>query len=148
LIFMDIHMPLMDGIEAAKKMHELGVKVPIIAMTANIMPHDVRTYLESGMDECLSKPFLSNELWSCLLRYLEPVQWQDDTIQKSESLDPDSLFNDLEELLKESNIDCLSLTYQLQSIPGSERIIEQIREFDFKHALDTLKTLRQNLKGE
>jgi len=82
LIFMDIHMPFMDGLEAAGKIKALGVTVPIIAMTANIMPDDVKAYLNGGMDECLGKPFVSQELWSCLLRYLEPVRWHDDTLSE------------------------------------------------------------------
>ena len=73
LIFMDIHMPEMDGLEAAKKIIEMGVKTPIIALTANIMTNDREAYLESGMQDCLPKPFVANELWSCLLKYLKPV---------------------------------------------------------------------------
>jgi len=90
LIFMDIHMPFMDGLEAAGKIKALGVTIPIVAMTANIMPDDVKAYLSGGMDECLGKPFVSQELWSCLLRYLEPVKWHDD-ILPSEAAGGDSL---------------------------------------------------------
>jgi len=73
LIFMDIHMPEMDGLETAKKIIKMGLKTPIIALTANIMANDRETYFESGMTECLPKPFLAQELWSCLLKHLTPV---------------------------------------------------------------------------
>jgi signal transduction histidine kinase/CheY-like chemotaxis protein/HAMP domain-containing protein len=73
LIFMDIHMPEMDGLDAAKKIIEMGVKTPMIALTANIMSNDRETYFESGMCDCLPKPFVAHELWSCLLKYLKPV---------------------------------------------------------------------------
>jgi CheY-like chemotaxis protein len=73
LIFMDIHMPEMDGLDAAKKLIEMGVKTPIIALTANIMSNDRETYFESGMCDCLPKPFVAHELWSCLLKHLKPV---------------------------------------------------------------------------
>jgi len=73
LIFMDIHMPEMDGLDAAKKIIEMGVKTPIIALTANIMSNDRETYIQSGMHDCLSKPFVAHELWSCLLMHLKPV---------------------------------------------------------------------------
>jgi len=145
LIFMDIHMPIMDGIETAQKLRELGINVPTIAMTANIMPDDVKKYIESGMDECLSKPFLSNELWSCLLRYLEPVNWQEHTVRQENDPDALKILDKLELLLKERNVDCLSLTYELQAIPGSEKMIEQIREFEFKNAAGSLKELRQDI---
>jgi len=73
LIFMDINMPEMDGIEAAKKILEMGSRVPIIALTANTKPDDKKTYFASGMVDCLPKPFSAHELWSCLLKYLNPV---------------------------------------------------------------------------
>ena len=74
LIFMDIHMPEMDGLEAAKKIIDTGSTTPIIALTANIMTNDRETYVASGMCDCLPKPFVAQELWSCLLKYLKPVR--------------------------------------------------------------------------
>ncbi|MCL2181840.1 MAG: ATP-binding protein, partial [Treponema sp.] len=73
LIFMDIHMPEMDGLEAARTLLEMGVKTPIIALTANIMANDRETYIQAGMLDCLPKPFVAQELWACLLKYLKPV---------------------------------------------------------------------------
>ena len=73
LIFMDIHMPEMDGLEAAKILIGMNCKIPIIALTANIMTNDRETYLASGMCDCLPKPFMAHDLWSCLLRHLTPV---------------------------------------------------------------------------
>ena len=76
MIFMDIHMPVMDGLEAAAKIFELDLDIPIIAMTANIMSDDMEIYKKSGMTECVGKPFTSQELWRCLLKYLTPVCWE------------------------------------------------------------------------
>jgi len=70
LVFMDIHMPVMDGLEASSKMTELGIKTPIVALTANIMANDVEIYKNCGMYDTLGKPFTSQELWSCLLTYI------------------------------------------------------------------------------
>ncbi|MCL2270899.1 MAG: ATP-binding protein, partial [Treponema sp.] len=66
LIFMDMHMPVMDGLEAAEKILELNTGIPIIAMTANIMSNDREIYRMSGMNDCVGKPFSSQELWRCL----------------------------------------------------------------------------------
>jgi len=73
VIFMDIHMPVMDGLEASSKIMELQTGIPIIAMTANIMSNDKEIYRERGMYDCVGKPFTSQELWRCLMKYLTPV---------------------------------------------------------------------------
>jgi len=80
---MDIHMPEMDGIEAAEHILSLGIKTPVVAMTANIMSHDRELYMAKGMNDHVSKPFTSQELWSCLMRYFAPIKWQsEDEIQQ------------------------------------------------------------------
>ncbi|MCL2627607.1 MAG: ATP-binding protein [Oscillospiraceae bacterium] len=71
LILMDIHMPVMDGLEAASKIAELGIETPVVAVTANVMPYDIDLYKNSGMCGHISKPFTSKELWQCLVQYLK-----------------------------------------------------------------------------
>jgi signal transduction histidine kinase/CheY-like chemotaxis protein len=75
LIFMDIHMPVMDGLEAASKIVAMGVKTPIIAVTANMMTNDLELYKTSGVSDFVGKPFTSHELWKCLLKYLSPFSF-------------------------------------------------------------------------
>lgn len=68
LILMDIQMPEMNGIEAAKaiRKHEAqygdGKHIPIIAITAFVMEHDRKNCIEAGMDEFLAKPYKPLEL--------------------------------------------------------------------------------------
>ena len=78
LIFMDIHMPVMDGIDASQIIINLNTGIPIVAITANIMVEDVEVYQKSGMSECLSKPFTSQELWRCLLKYFTPIKREEE----------------------------------------------------------------------
>ena len=75
LIFMDIHMPVMGGVEAASKIAWMGVKTPIVAMTANIMSRDIELYKQGGMNGYLGKPFTSLELWECLTQYLPVINF-------------------------------------------------------------------------
>ena len=75
LIFLDINMPVMDGVEALKhiKIHEqkLSIKTPIIALTANSIKGDKEKYLKYGMDDYLSKPIRNVELSKILKQYLK-----------------------------------------------------------------------------
>jgi signal transduction histidine kinase/CheY-like chemotaxis protein len=73
LIFMDIHMPVLDGLEAAPQIVKLGTGTPIVAMTANIMVDDRELYKRNGMPDCVGKPFTSQELWRCLVKYFTPL---------------------------------------------------------------------------
>jgi|TergutMp193P3_1026864.scaffolds.fasta_scaffold01289_3 signal transduction histidine kinase/DNA-binding response OmpR family regulator len=73
LVFMDMHMPEMDGLEASAKILEIDSAIPIVAMTASIMSGDLEIYKQNGMNDCIGKPFTSQELWRCLLKYLKPV---------------------------------------------------------------------------
>ena len=63
-ILMDVVMPMMDGLEATRQIRELacGSRVPIIALTANVMPGDSERYIAGGMDDYLNKPFRRDEL--------------------------------------------------------------------------------------
>jgi len=90
-------MPVMDGLEAASKIIDLDAKIPIVAMTANIMANDREIYRQSGMRDCVGKPFTSQELWHCLMKYLHPVFWQpvaegqrvQNTAQSADNVDTD-----------------------------------------------------------
>ena len=69
-ILMDIRMPVMDGLEATKRIRTLGRpdsrSVPIIAMTANAFDEDMRQSLASGMSCHLSKPIDVDKLLAAL----------------------------------------------------------------------------------
>jgi len=58
LIFMDIQMPVLDGISACLQIKEdtINSHTPIIAVTAHVLPHEKEQFLQQGMDDCLAKP--------------------------------------------------------------------------------------------
>jgi two-component system, sensor histidine kinase and response regulator len=74
LVFMDVQMPEMDGLEAAaairKKEKSTGGHVPIVAMTAGAMQGDRDLCLDAGMDEYVSKPITERELMAAIQRTL------------------------------------------------------------------------------
>ncbi|MDR1484713.1 MAG: response regulator [Planctomycetaceae bacterium] len=70
LILMDVQMPVMDGLTAAREIRKLGksnlASVPILAMTANAMDVDYQKSIESGMDDHLTKPIDPTKLKQAL----------------------------------------------------------------------------------
>lgn len=74
LIFMDIQMPKMDGIQACEIIKNTSPEIPIIALTANVMSHDIKKYNQSGFDHCLGKPVDVNELYLIIQTHLNTSQ--------------------------------------------------------------------------
>lgn len=66
---MDMRMPLMDGLEATRRLRELGCTMPIVALTANAMAEDKACCLAQGMDDFLAKPITLSRLRECLQRH-------------------------------------------------------------------------------
>lgn len=75
LILMDIQMPVMNGLEAAKAIRSLPCQdaqtVPIIAMTANAFPEDIAATLRAGMNEHLSKPVNLEQFQAMLQKWCQ-----------------------------------------------------------------------------
>jgi CheY-like chemotaxis protein len=70
LVLMDMQMPIMDGLTATQMLRQQGVRVPIIALTANALPKDCETYLQAGADDFLSKPIDRERLVRVLGKHL------------------------------------------------------------------------------
>jgi PAS domain S-box-containing protein len=90
LVLMDMQMPEMDGIEATQHIRsreiDSGEHIPIIAMTANVMPEDRHRCLEAGMDGYVSKPINTEALFAaiagvCVNAPLAPAGEEDDEAQ-------------------------------------------------------------------
>ena len=74
VVFMDLQMPGMDGIEATRRIRALAqpsASVCIVAMTANAMQTDRDACLEAGMNDFMTKPITSKRLSLCLARWLD-----------------------------------------------------------------------------
>jgi CheY-like chemotaxis protein len=76
IVFMDVRMPGMDGLEATRRIRALpalqGTALPIIAMTANVFKEDIENCLAAGMDDHLGKPIDIDIMVAKLRKYLKP----------------------------------------------------------------------------
>ncbi|GEM_PF-1105099 len=76
LVLMDMQMPVLDGISAARAIRGAGIparKLPILALTANAYADDVAACLEAGMQAHLAKPIQLNELADAIERWAAPA---------------------------------------------------------------------------
>jgi len=75
VIFMDVQMPEMDGLEATRRIRDLDIPqaktVPIVAMTANVFKEDVEKCLAAGMNEHIGKPLDFDDVMKILGKYLK-----------------------------------------------------------------------------
>jgi len=131
-------------------------------MTANIMSSDLEIYEQSGMSDYVGKPFTSQELWRCLLKYLKPVNYKAVTETKTvrNNEDPKLLayfmkshrntFEDMRKAMDEGDI---KLAYRLaHTLKGTAGIIgrTELREVarDMEQALSDGETgTAQGLMG-
>ena len=79
IIFMDIQMPIMDGVEATKAIleyekRENQLHVPIVAVTANALKGDREQFLEEGMDEYISKPIDLDKFTTVIKEFFPKIE--------------------------------------------------------------------------
>ena len=73
LIFMDVQMPGMDGVEATGIVHALNnpnEHTPVIALTAHALPHEIEILLNAGMDDYIIKPVNDHYLRAMLFKWI------------------------------------------------------------------------------
>jgi CheY-like chemotaxis protein len=73
LVLMDVQMPVMDGMTATRHIRALNhpaCDVPIVAMTANVLPQQVRSFRDAGMNDHIGKPFRRDELYAAIERWV------------------------------------------------------------------------------
>lgn len=73
LVLMDVQMPGMDGLTATRRIRALpepAGSVPILAMTANVLPTQIEAFRQAGMDDHVGKPFKRAELFSAIERWV------------------------------------------------------------------------------
>jgi len=73
LVLMDVQMPVMDGLEATRRIRAGGRRLPIVGLTANAMPEQVQECRDAGMDDVIAKPLERERLEAVLEKFAPPV---------------------------------------------------------------------------
>jgi PAS domain S-box-containing protein len=146
LIWMDIRMPVMDGLEAVRRIRatQAGANPKIIALTAHALEEEREPILAAGCDDLVRKPFLEQELFEALARHLhlkfiyETAPRHESTPEAAElKLRPEQLEALPAELLR----DLRQAVVELDTA-RTHHLIDQVTERDTSlgRALDTLAT--------
>jgi two-component system sensor histidine kinase/response regulator len=72
LVLMDVQMPVLDGLEASRRLREQGRQLPVIGLSAGVSQNEQNACLAAGMNDFLPKPLDQDELWGCLTRWIPP----------------------------------------------------------------------------
>jgi signal transduction histidine kinase/DNA-binding response OmpR family regulator len=156
LIFMDMRMPVMDGLEATRriKADPASHRARIVALTAHALEQDRKEILAAGCDDFIRKPFREPEIWDALARHLNVRFVYDNEAVSSHAdksrLDPSALkalprttlvqLRDALELLDGAR--CLAVIGDIQASDVSlaellQAMVEGLRYNELLEALDT-----------
>jgi PAS domain S-box-containing protein len=145
LILMDVHMPVMNGLEATERIKRdpRGKETVIVALTASVMDGDRRAVLQSGVDGFVSKPCREDELLETVRRllnitydYAEPDKSERPPAAAASVLNAESLRQLPRELIEE--IQKATLTGNKNLL---DRLIVKVREIGDARSGDGLKEL-------
>ncbi|KAL4808022.1 Two-component system protein A [Aspergillus unguis] len=70
VVLMDVSMPVMDGLAATVRLREMGLNMPVIAITGNALRGDAETYIANGMNDYIGKPVRRDHLLGVLWKWI------------------------------------------------------------------------------
>ena len=154
LILMDIQMPVIDGIEATKKIREneetSNEHIPIIAITAHALKGDRERFLEIGMDDYISKPMNSKELFEVIERCINNFENSDNITSKEIEIESanEGIVIDVDEFLERVDNDFELVEELLELFLESyDKSLEEIKNAILENDPEKLKRAAHTIKG-
>lgn len=132
IVLMDINMPVLNGCEATKlyrKNEPENEHLPIVALTANILPEDVQAYYDAGMDDYISKPFSADMIRNVLIKWVPQSGIKNKTNRIDTSISEDranidiGVVDDLKKMMGDTFVELVN-TYIKRSIYLKEAIVK------------------------
>ncbi len=143
MIFMDIEMPEMDGIEATKviratKDAPFDTDIPIVAMTAHAMQSDKERCIDAGMNDYISKPFKPNEISDIIRKFAPSGKRLDAELSEPEPRVTDT---STEEHVVDWKV-------ALEALGGDEKLLKRIAGVYYDDMPKQLRKLKEALEEE
>ncbi len=132
LVLMDIQMPVMDGLTAAKKIraHYDYKQLPILAMTANAMSGDEERSLAAGMQGHIAKPIDEKQLLKAIIKWCVPGHYEDEVTQHTEVKQTPEPANPNEKKIRYPQVKGIQFEQALarlqHNVPLYLRLVEQL----------------------
>jgi signal transduction histidine kinase/DNA-binding LacI/PurR family transcriptional regulator/CheY-like chemotaxis protein/HPt (histidine-containing phosphotransfer) domain-containing protein len=144
LVFMDHMMPEMDGIETTKRIREMGINTPVIALTANAITSAKEILLASGMDDYLSKPIVKEQLYEILAKWIPNSKYID--LQTEENAGRDNRSPEEQGFWdKTGKIEGLSCNIGLERVSGQAEIYKDTLKLFVKETRKYITVLNELL---
>ncbi len=153
IIFMDIQMPVMDGVESTEEIIKYEKSnqlehIPIVALTANTVESDKQRYLSIGMDRYLKKPIDVAELTAIIEDYF-PIKEIRESMPLSNQINIEGRKKDKIILYKETELMAKiyaavlsNLGYSVDRYSSADKFLEQLDNQQYKFALFDAKPFR------
>jgi signal transduction histidine kinase/DNA-binding LytR/AlgR family response regulator len=149
LIFMDHMMPEMDGIETTKRLRAWGnefEKIPIVALSANVVGEAVQSFFAAGMNDFIPKPINGGQLNAILMKWIAPEKLNIIEMPKVSSVPADAMSDPV--FLKLGKIKGLDAADGLFHTGGQKsEYFKVLRQFCVGIA-DSLRTLKEDVEKE
>jgi CheY-like chemotaxis protein len=149
LIFLDLKMPVMDGMEASKAMRQHGIRAPIIAISANVFEESQHQAITAGCDDFITKPFQMERMLELLHSHLR-LEWVSSVEQPEGSPDIVAPLRDeeLAAIISALPSEAADTLQTLAERGDRKKVLQQLETIDnldarFQPLVNTLRTFAQ-----
>ena len=179
IVLMDINMPVMDGLEATKRIRELEKNpqsspikagsstitnqqssIPIVAMTASAMTQDIELTQEAGMNDHVAKPIDVKQLFSTLVKWIEPKEQVSGDGVQSSGTDGSTTADDIEtrrepeisekggRMILPDALPGISIEKGLKTVMGNEKLYRKLLSKFLENNGNVVAEIKETLKAD